>query len=57
MNLYAAVRMPENARKRFGPFYQKPYFHIVSYDANQHVDFDFSVDYIIQAASNADPAS
>lgn len=57
MNLYAAVRMPENARKRFGPFYQKPYFHIVSYDANQPVDFDFSVDYIIQAASNADPAA
>ncbi len=57
MNLYVAVRTPDNAKKRFKPFYRKPYFHIIYYDANQPVNYEFPVDYIIQAASNADPAA
>lgn len=57
MNLYAAVRNIEKCQERFSTFYQKEYFHIVSYDAGKPIDFDFTVDYVIQAASNADPAA
>lgn len=57
IEIYAAVRNVHAAKKRFRSCFGKPYFHLVSYDAEQAVAFPFDVDFIIQAASAADPAA
>lgn len=55
MHLYAAARRESSVHDRFQEFCQRDYFHFVPYDANCEITFDLSLDYMIQAASNADP--
>ena len=57
ITIYAAVRNDSKIKKRYGIFAQKEYFHILPYDATKPIDFEYSVDYVIHAASNADPAA
>lgn len=57
IEIYAAVRNLPAAQQRFRAFLEKRYFHLVPYDAEQTVTFEFVVDFIIQAASAADPAA
>lgn len=57
MQLYAAGRNEKAVLDRFGAYFEKDYFHFISYDANEEITFDLELDYIIQAASNADPKS
>lgn len=57
MHLYAAARNENAVRDRFQQLCERDYFHFVSYDANCEIAFDLELDYMIQAASNADPKS
>lgn len=57
IEVYAAVRNLHAAQQRFRDFIGRHYFHFVPYDAEQTVTFEFKVDFIIQAASAADPVA
>ena len=50
-------RREASARKRFGTYFEKPYFSFVEHDVSSAVHgFPERVDYMVHAASNADPA-
>lgn len=54
ISIYAAGRSINKLKTRFS-YYQKELLHFVIYDATKTPIFDFSVNYIIHAASNASP--
>lgn len=53
--VYASGRNEERARQRFKAFADNPAFHFVKYDVMQPLECDVNFDYIIHAASNANP--
>ncbi len=53
--VYASGRNEERARLRFKAFADDPAFHFVKYDVMQPLECDVNFDYIIHAASNANP--
>lgn len=55
VELYVAGRSKERVQKRFGESFDNDYFHFIEYYATKGINFDFSVDYVIQGASNASP--
>ena len=56
IQVFAAGRSGERMERRFGPFFGKPYFHFVPYDAAAASNtFDFHADYVIHGAGNAFP--
>lgn len=56
IQIYLAVRSIENAKLRFEPYSDKPYFKIINYLAGESLDFNIAADYIIHAASNSHPS-
>lgn len=55
IDIYALGRTVSKIEKRYGSICGREYFHVVEADVVQPFEFDFPVDYIIHAASNADP--
>ena len=55
IHIYAAGRDEDKIKDRFNKYYGEEFFTIVNYDSNLDINFDFRVDYIIHAASNAHP--
>ncbi len=55
ITIFVQARSKEKAEKRFGEHIHKNYFHILQFDLDKEIIFDFGVDYIIHAASYADP--
>lgn len=53
--VYASGRNEERARLRFKAFADEPALHFVKYDVMQPLECDVNFDYIIHAASNANP--
>lgn len=53
--VYASGRNEERARLRFKAFADEPAFHFAKYDVMQPLECDVNFDYIIHAASNANP--
>lgn len=53
--VYSSGRNEERARLRFKAFADDPAFHFVKYDVMQPLECDVNFDYIIHAASNANP--
>ena len=56
VNIYALGRTESKLKERFLAFADKPYFHIITMDISTEMHMEEDVDYIIHAASNADPA-
>lgn len=56
-DVYASGRDESRARRRFGDFFDDPKFHFFIYDVMKPLDCDLHFDYIIHAASYADPKS
>ena len=56
INIYALGRTEKKLRDRFGQFVDKDYFQILPLDISREMHMDGTVDYIVHAASNADPA-
>lgn len=55
LNLYAAGRDKEKLAKQFDELVNMPYLHLLSYDLNKEIDWDFSVDYILHLAGESYP--
>ena len=55
-HVYVAGRNQVKADERFKKYIESSYYHFVPYDATDHVVFQFRVDYVIHAASNAYPS-
>lgn len=55
--VYAVVRNKEKGIERFKKYIMHPLFHLIEHDVSKPNNFDFKVDYIIHAASNANPLS
>lgn len=56
VTIYAAARSREKLKKRFGEYFNKPYFVYIEYNASSlELSFSMDVDYIIHGASNASP--
>lgn len=55
IQIYAGIRNNQKARKRFGNYVDKSYFHLMQKDVILPVDEDLRLDYIIHAASLASP--
>lgn len=53
--VYASGRNEERARQRFIGFAGDPTFHFIKYDVLKPLESDVDYDYIIHAASNANP--
>lgn len=56
-DVYASGRDEERARRRFCDFFDDPKFHFLVYDVLKPLECDLNFDYIIHAASYADPKS
>jgi len=54
-NVFASGRNEKRARKRFAEFSEDKAFHFTQYDVMQPLQSDVCFDYIIHAASNANP--
>ena len=54
-HVFASGRNEERARKRFAEFAEDNAFHFIQYDVMQPLQSDVCFDYIIHAASNANP--
>lgn len=57
IHIYAVVRNVENAKIRFLKYEKSSLFDIVDQDISEENNFDFAVDYVIHAASNANPVA
>ena len=57
IHVYALGRNLERLQNRFHCFKGNAWFHFVEQDVNAPFNFDFKVDYLIHAASNAYPAA
>ncbi|MCR5784400.1 MAG: NAD-dependent epimerase/dehydratase family protein [Eubacterium sp.] len=55
ITVYALGRTEKKLKERYGFYADKPYFNIVTADVIAGFDFDFDTDYIMHAASNANP--
>lgn len=55
VQIYALGRTREKIEARFGEYTKKLYFHTVEADISNEVGTDDKVDYIVHAASNANP--
>lgn len=55
IKIFAAVRNVDKAKKLFNSFMCYDYFDVVTYDATKEFTFEQDLDYIIHAASNANP--
>lgn len=55
VNVYAVVRNLERAQARFSDYNENKLFNLVEHDISEENDFDFKSDYIVHAASNANP--
>lgn len=56
IEIYALGRTESKLRARFGTYIDRAYFHILPLDISKEMQFGEKVDYIVHAASNADPA-
>ena len=56
-SVYASGRNEKRARRRFGNYFDDPKFHFFVYDVLNPLDSNQTFDYIIHAASYADPKS
>ncbi len=54
-DVYASGRDEDRARRRFEHFFDDPKFHFLVYDVLKPLNCDINFDYIIHAASYADP--
>lgn len=54
--VYASGRNEARAKKRFADFYDKNGFHFINYDVMQPLQGDVRYDYIVHAASGANPS-
>ena len=61
IKIYVMARNVESAKEQFGEFYEKKYFHFLKHDISQAINLDefkdIKFDYIVHAASKADPIS
>lgn len=57
IDIYALGRSKERLEKRFKQYVSDSKFHCIEHDVIDKINFDYPVDYIIHAASNAYPAS
>ena len=55
LKIYACGRSEDKMRNRFRHYFERESFAFVKYDACKEINFDFSVDYVIHCASNANP--
>ena len=55
IQINAGVRNADKARRRFGVYMDRDYFHLVQSDVNEPVVMENPVDHIIHAASLASP--
>lgn len=53
--VYASGRNKDRAQKRFRDYFDNPAFHFLQYDVMQPLTSDVNFEYIIHAASNANP--
>lgn len=56
VDIFALGRTEGKLRKRFEPYCEKDYFHILPFDISKEMHFGDKADYMVHAASNADPA-
>lgn len=56
IEIYTLGRTESKLRSRFGKYTDRPYFHILPFDVSKELKIEGKTDYIIHAASNADPA-
>ncbi len=57
IKIYAIVRNRERAMKRFEKHINNTLFCLIEHDVSEPIEFEFKSDYIIHAASNANPAA
>lgn len=57
ITIYAAGRNYAKLQTRFSGCWENKYLHLIEQDFTKPLNFDFSIDYIIHAASNAYPAA
>ena len=57
IHVYAVGRNMQRLLNRFSSFKDTTWFHPIEQDVNEPLAFDFKVDYVIHAASNAYPAA
>ena len=57
IKIYASGRNTDKLKEKFKAYSDDDRLVFVKYDVCEDIDFDFEVDYIIHAASNADPAN
>lgn len=55
IRIYACARSQTSINKRFEKYKDNKNLIYVQYDANENLDFNFKVDYVIHGASNASP--
>lgn len=55
VTIYALGRTESKLLARFEGYTDKPYFHILTLDISKEMEMEEEVDYIVHAASNADP--
>lgn len=55
IHVYALARSKEKMMKRFSDYYENDHFHFIQQDILQPLMIDESIDYIVHAASNANP--
>ena len=55
LNVYALGRDRERLEKRFLSYIDNPYFHIIEQDISEPIVSDIKMDYIVHAASDANP--
>lgn len=55
IRIYACARSQTSINKRFEKYKDNKNLIYIQYDANENLDFDFKVDYVIHGASNASP--
>lgn len=55
VDIYALGRTEQKIRERFAGYIDRDYFHIIALDISKEIKMEQQVDYLIHAASNADP--
>ncbi len=56
IQVYASGRRVESIKNRFENYIERPDFHYIKYDVNEQLNLDSQIDFIINGASNANPA-
>lgn len=55
IDIFALGRTKDKIEKRYGRICEKKYFHVIEADVVHPLGFDYPIDYIVHAASNANP--